>query len=50
VWLVPMRFVYRQTMYYVVIKAIIQALRGPKVGWSSIARSGEARVGHGEAM
>lgn len=49
-WLVPMRFVYRQTMYYVVIKAIVQALRGPRVGWSSIARSGEARVGHGEPM
>ena len=44
-WLVPMRFVYRQTMYYVVIKAIVQALRGPRVGWSSIARSGEAKVG-----
>ena len=44
-WLVPMRFVYRQTMYYVVIKALIQAMRGPRVGWASIARSGEARVG-----
>ena len=44
-WLVPMRFVYRQTMYYVVIKAIVQALRGPRVGWSSIARSGEVQVG-----
>jgi hypothetical protein len=45
IWLVPMRFVYRQTMYYVVIKAIVQALRGPQVGWASIARSGQARVG-----
>ena len=44
-WLVPMRFVYRQLMYYVVIKAIVQALRGPRVGWASIARSGQARVG-----
>ena len=44
-WLVPMRFVYRQTMYYVVIKAIVQALRGPRVGWSSIARSGQVQVG-----
>jgi len=33
-----------------VIKAIVQALRGPRVGWSSIARSGEARVGHGHAQ
>ena len=44
-WLVPMRFVYRQLMYYVVIKAIVQALRGPRVGWASIARTGQARVG-----
>jgi cellulose synthase/poly-beta-1,6-N-acetylglucosamine synthase-like glycosyltransferase len=48
-WLVPMRFVYRQTMYYVVIKAIIQALRGPRVGWASIARTGKARVGSAAA-
>ncbi|MCA1653274.1 MAG: glycosyltransferase, partial [Sphingomicrobium sp.] len=44
-WLVPMRFVYRQVMYYVVIKAIVQALRGPRVGWASIARSGQVQVG-----
>ena len=43
-WLIPQRFVYRQTMYYVVIKALVQALRGPRVGWSSIARSGQVRV------
>ena len=49
-WLVPMRFVYRQTMYYVVIKAIVQALRGPRVGWSSIARSGQVRVGKAEPL
>jgi cellulose synthase/poly-beta-1,6-N-acetylglucosamine synthase-like glycosyltransferase/peptidoglycan/xylan/chitin deacetylase (PgdA/CDA1 family)/spore germination protein YaaH len=44
-WLIPQRFGYRQIMYYVVIKAMIQALRGPRVGWASIARSGETRVG-----
>ena len=43
-WLVPQRFGYRQIMYYVVIKAVIQALRGPRVGWSSIARSGEVQL------
>ncbi|GAA3893923.1 glycosyltransferase [Sphingomonas limnosediminicola] len=40
-WLLPQRFGYRQIMYYVVIKAGVQALRGPRVGWSSIARSGQ---------
>ena len=42
--LLPQRFVYRQVMYYVVIKALVQALRGPRVGWSSIARTGKVQV------
>ncbi len=43
-WLIPQRFVYRQLMYYVVIKAIVQALRGPHVGWASIIRSGQVHM------
>ena len=43
-WMIPQRFVYRQVMYYVVIKAGVQALRGPRVGWTSIARSGEVSM------
>jgi hypothetical protein len=43
-WLLPQRFGYRQVMYYVVIKAAVQALRGPRVGWSSIARSGQVAL------
>ena len=43
-WLLPQRFGYRQVMYYVVIKAVVQALRGPRVGWSSIARSGKVAI------
>ena len=38
--LLPQRIAYRQVMYYVVIKAIIQALRGPSVGWGKLERSG----------
>ncbi|MFL6727023.1 MAG: glycosyltransferase, partial [Sphingomicrobium sp.] len=44
IWLIPQRFGYRQVMYYVVIKAVIQALRGPRIGWSKIARSGRVQV------
>jgi cellulose synthase/poly-beta-1,6-N-acetylglucosamine synthase-like glycosyltransferase/peptidoglycan/xylan/chitin deacetylase (PgdA/CDA1 family)/spore germination protein YaaH len=44
-WLLPQRFGYRQIMYYVVIKAVVQALRGPRVGWSSIARTGKVNMG-----
>ena len=50
-WLLPQRVGYRQVMYYVVIKALIQALRGPRVGWTSIKRSGEVKLaGNGSAM
>nr|NUR37502.1 glycosyltransferase [Sphingomonas sp.] len=48
IWLIPQRFGYRQIMYYVVIKAVIQALRGPRVGWSKIARSGQVDVAAGK--
>jgi cellulose synthase/poly-beta-1,6-N-acetylglucosamine synthase-like glycosyltransferase len=40
--LIPQRIGYRQIMYYVVLKAITQALRGPKVGWGKLARTGRA--------
>jgi len=50
-WLLPQRIGYRQVMYYVVIKALIQALRGPRVGWTSIKRSGEVKItGNGSAV
>ncbi len=38
--LIPQRIGYRQVMYYVVLKAIAQALRGPMVGWGKLARTG----------
>ena len=43
--LVPQRIGYRQVMYYVVIKAIAQALRGPRVGWGKLERSGRVEAG-----
>ncbi|WP_267381127.1 MULTISPECIES: polysaccharide deacetylase family protein [unclassified Sphingomonas] len=38
--LVPQRIGYRQVMYYVVLKAIAQAVRGPMVGWGKLQRTG----------
>lgn len=38
--LVAQRFVYRQLMYSVVIRAVINAMRGPWVGWGKQKRSG----------
>ena len=38
--LIPQRIGYRQIMYYVVLKALVQAIRGPSVGWGKLERSG----------
>ncbi len=37
--LLPQRFGYRQMMYYVVVRAVGSALRGPRVGWGKLERS-----------
>ena len=42
--LVPQRVGYRQIMYYVVLKAIAQALRGPMVGWGKLQRTGRVQA------
>ncbi|QDZ08029.1 glycosyltransferase [Sphingomonas panacisoli] len=43
--LIPQRIGYRQIMYYVVLKAITQALRGPSVGWGKLQRTGRVQAG-----
>ena len=37
--LLPQRFGYRQMMYYVVVRAVGAALRGPHVGWGKLERA-----------
>jgi cellulose synthase/poly-beta-1,6-N-acetylglucosamine synthase-like glycosyltransferase/peptidoglycan/xylan/chitin deacetylase (PgdA/CDA1 family)/spore germination protein YaaH len=39
-WLMLQRFGYRQIMYYVVLRSIFAALRGPFVGWGKLERAG----------
>ncbi len=41
--LIAQRLVYRQLMYWVVIRAVMAALRGPTVRWGKLGRTG--RVG-----
>ena len=41
--LIPQRIGYRQMAYYVVVKALAQALRGPQIGWGKLERTG---LGH----
>ncbi len=42
--LVAQRFIYRQLMYSVVIRAVIKAMRGPRVGWGKQVRSGRVEA------
>jgi cellulose synthase/poly-beta-1,6-N-acetylglucosamine synthase-like glycosyltransferase/peptidoglycan/xylan/chitin deacetylase (PgdA/CDA1 family) len=39
-WLPLQRFGYRQIMYYVVVRSLWTALRGPFVGWGKLERHG----------
>ena len=43
-WLVLQRFGYRQIMYYVVLRSISTALRGPFVGWGKLERHGTVKA------
>lgn len=47
VWLPVQRFGYRQLMYYVVIKSVVTAIRGYRVGWGKLERRATAVVGKG---
>ncbi len=40
VWLLFQRFVYRQLMYYVIVKSLVFAVRGSLVGWGKFERKG----------
>ena len=44
-WLFLQRFCYRQVMYYVMIKSVAIALRGPVVGWGKLERKATAEAG-----
>ncbi len=43
-WLMLQRFGYRQIMYYVVLRSIAAALRGPFVGWGKLERHGTVKA------
>ncbi|MEP7185063.1 MAG: glycosyltransferase family 2 protein, partial [Rhodanobacter sp.] len=47
-WLVLQRFGYRQLMYYVVVRSVWTAIRGPSVGWGTQER--KATVNAAEAL
>jgi len=43
-WLFLQRFCYRQVMYYVMIKSVAMAVRGPLVGWGKLERKATAEA------
>ena len=43
-WLLLQRFGYRQLMYYVVLRSIRTAVRGPFVGWGKLERHGTVKT------
>jgi cellulose synthase/poly-beta-1,6-N-acetylglucosamine synthase-like glycosyltransferase/peptidoglycan/xylan/chitin deacetylase (PgdA/CDA1 family) len=44
-WAMPLQqFVYRQLMYLVVVESVLSALRGARLRWRPITRSGEIEV------
>ena len=45
VWLPIQRFGYRQLMYYVVVKSIVSAIRGVRVGWGKLERRATSVLG-----
>ncbi|MDW2981571.1 glycosyltransferase [Rhodanobacter sp. KK11] len=47
-WLVLQRFGYRQLMYYVVVRSVWTAIKGPSVGWGKQER--KATVNASEAL
>lgn len=41
-WLIiPQRVIYRQLMYYVIVKSVLNVLKGNLVGWGTIRREGK---------
>ncbi|HEY1559759.1 MAG TPA: glycosyltransferase [Caulobacteraceae bacterium] len=45
VWLPVQRFGYRQLMYWVVVRSVVTAIRGYRVGWGKLERRATAVVG-----
>ena len=40
IWMLPQRLIYRQMMYYILIKSINKALKGELQGWGALKRTG----------
>ncbi len=43
IWLIPQRLIYRQLMYYVLLKSLTTAIKGELQGWGVLKRTGNVR-------
>ncbi|MFT3909929.1 MAG: glycosyltransferase [Ferruginibacter sp.] len=43
-WLIPQRLIYRQLMYYILIKSFNKALKGELQGWGALKRTGNVKA------
>jgi len=43
-WMIPQRFIYRQLMYFILLKSIGKALKGEMQGWGTLKRTGNVKV------
>jgi len=43
IWMIPQRLVYRQLMYYILIKSFNRAMKGELQGWGVLKRTGNVK-------
>lgn len=43
IWMLPQRLIYRQMMYYILIKSINKAIKGELQGWGALKRTGRVK-------
>ncbi len=43
IWLIPQRLIYRQLMYYILIKSFNKAIKGELQGWGALKRTGNVK-------
>lgn len=43
IWMLPQRLVYRQLMYYILIKSFNKAIKGEMQGWGALQRTGRVK-------
>jgi hypothetical protein len=43
IWMLPQRLVYRQLMYYILLKSFNKAIKGEMQGWGALKRTGTVK-------